>query len=250
MRLSAKHNIFDSTDAELVAGDTPWDRIHRRAVQKQVWVWDIFKTVFGEEFDTRFGRVISGQFEFAGVTAARLGALDDPTVNPSGMMPEAFGYAPLFGQSYNPDDYPDAAPTVDELLQDSRATFARIDMKLAELNQVLMGRDIKMWALESGQNILAGRGAPPEGTTGPGPIFSSNPDFVTNQRAAQVHDDMYGVYKTYLNNLEFAGFEVAMHLGFVYKPTNTGTWGALTALDARWEDSPKMRAIVDWSSRR
>jgi hypothetical protein len=46
------------------------------------------------------------------------------------------------------------------------------------------------------------------------------------------------------------GATMAMQFSFVAVPNQYGAWGAMEALDTRWEDSPKMRAIFHWAARK
>ena len=136
---------------------------------------------------------------------------------------------------------PDGPPSAEKMLDDAESDLGYVQTQLAKQMAILSPRNIEFWGIESGQTIRGQAGDPD---------IRDNGQFVSNLVQTQYSDRMYGMYKTYLDILEAGGVTSAQQFSFVALPGKFGNWGAMDALDAQWGDSPKMRAIYEWTARK
>ncbi len=215
-----------------------WTAGQKYVAYRSAQIWRIFEEEFGAAAPTRLVKVMATQSASIGITNTRLAALNDPAINPTGIMADALAIAPYFGIIYKPADIPPNAlayPTVDEIV-----TTLSTERIAAVRNNVINQKaaaDKQGWALityEGGQHFVGSNGA--ENDTNLTVILTS----------ANRDPRMYDRYLEYTDMLKAEGVALHAHFSYCGAWSKWGSWGALEYQDQPVANAPKYAALVDW----
>lgn len=194
-----------------------------KAIKFYVWrsaqVWKIFRDQFGTtDYNSRVRAIIAGQNANLGVASRVLGGLDNPTLNPSGIIPYAYAVAPYFGSGV------DGNRSLDVVFADLDAA---VDKAVDALRQnkekvTTFGRGLKLVTYEGGQHV--------------------------NSNAAAVNRSwrMNNIYRwRYLPKVDDY-VDLFIHYTHVGAYGDTNAWGALEYTGQSPSSSQKFSAILDY----
>ena len=227
---------YVSTESKVKYPGLRADLAHQKfATYKQVHVWELFKEVFGAQFEARIRRPLGGQAASMSVNKARLDYAEASDVNPQGIKVQGLALAPYFGKVYRNSDVAGGIPTTAQLLQDAKSDITqRRSGVWASAKQLANQEGVKLWAVEAGQTIRAVESVPRESQV-----------FVDNAFAANRSPQMLALYREYLQALVDSGFELTIHFVFCGGWSKFGTWGAIESLDQPNAEAPKHQALLE-----
>ncbi|MCG5056135.1 MAG: hypothetical protein KA712_24555 [Myxococcales bacterium] len=117
---------YVSTESKVKYPGLRADLAHQKfATYKQVHVWELFKEVFGAQFEARIRRPLGGQAASGSVNKARLEYAEASDVNPQGIKVQGLALAPYFGKVYRNSDVAGGIPTTAQLLQDAKSDITQ-----------------------------------------------------------------------------------------------------------------------------
>ena len=215
-----------------------WNAGQKYVSLRSVEIWDIFEQELGSASADRLVKVIATQASNSSLTRTRMNALVDPTINPTGIMPDALAIAPYFGG-------PVANQIVSEGLVDSITVSEILERAEEHLqngattavaNHKAIADEFGIWliAYEGGQHLVGSGG-------------NENNQTLTDKLIATNRDSrMYDLYLEYLDMLDEGG--VVLHSNFSYLggPGKYGSWGIIEDQDQPLAEAHKYRAITDW----
>ncbi|TWU46405.1 PKD domain-containing protein [Rubripirellula reticaptiva] len=202
-------------------------------------VWGIFEQSFGNRSSDQLIKVIATQFVNIGVSDQLMAALNDPTINPGGIMPDSLAIGAYFGFSI-----------ADKLVADGTLGTATTESIINSLNDELANQTAAdlakqkavadrhgLWLItyEGGQHLAA------TGTN------VQNTDLTNKLIAANRSPLMGDVYKNYLDLLLAKGVVLHSSFNYIYTPNQFGSWGLQENQDPTSEQSYKYEAVVDWA---
>ena len=190
-------------------------------------MWQTFKDVFGDQFEERVVKVISGQSTNSWIAREQLKYLYSDE-NPTGLLPDAYGIAPYFGGNGFDADVDNPFEVLETDIFEHRWNkpnrSGRIDNVSTHYN-LLQGYDenLKLICYEGGQHI-------------------------TNNATLVNYDPrMYDLYLRYLEALDdyVAEFAHYTHCGTC---GDGGCWGAKKYTGQPADEAPKYRALLDYAN--
>lgn len=216
-----------------------WIAGHYFVALRSVQIFTLFDEEFGAE-STRLVHVLASHVASTTTTNHRIAGLNNPTINPNAVWPDALAVAPYFGPMYTtaniPPNVPDY-PTVDEILD--TLIPAEIDAVTANVQQqkiIADAQGLDFICYEAGQHILG--------------IFGAENDTTLTQILTSVNRDprMYDHYITFLDMLRDEGVSLCAAFSFCTSWGKWGSWGSLEYLDQPLAEAPKYRALVEWGA--
>lgn len=181
-------------------------------VYRAIRIFEQFDAVFGAD-DPHIVKVIAGQAVNTWLTGIHLAALQDATVNPSGMAVDAYAIAPYFGHDVDGNG-------ADALPQLQAAVEAAVDAVNSQADAVGPA-GLSLMAYEGGQHVTTGAD-----------VVSSTPE-------------MYDLYSAYLDGVmpRLDRFVHYLHNG---EWSSGGAWGAERYVGQPLSEAHKLRALYDW----
>ena len=197
-------------------------------------VWTIFEEEFGQDSD-RILKVLATHAANVSSTNDRIAALNDSSINPGQLMPDALAIAPYFGGTVGFEIENEGivnTVTVDEILD--RAEL-HLDTNATNWvrNHADIAADIGAWLItyEGGQHLVG----------------SKENDLLTEKLIAANRDErMYDLYASYLDMLRDEGVSLHTNFSYIAEPSEFGSWGILETVGQAAVDAHKYRAIDDW----
>ncbi|MFP4191874.1 MAG: hypothetical protein ACLFU6_07355 [Candidatus Hydrogenedentota bacterium] len=175
-----------------------------------------FEEVFSGEARDRLVTVLAGQTGRLAVYRHHLAVLEDETVNPNGVSPDAYALAPYFGHEADGAD-----PEVfDELRKD---LHERVAPNVREHAREVQEAGMELIAYEGGQHLL------------------------DNAVIANRDQAMYDMYMEYFEVMDDHFSGVFAHYVHVGVGTPRHMWGALEETGQDLGEAPKYRAILDYA---
>lgn len=234
----SQYSYVNNQGLALGLDSNAWTAGNKYTARRSAEIWRIFEEEFGSSAPNRLVKVLAGQAANTAVAQTRINAINDPTVNPLGVLPDALAIAPYFGKTYRPSDIPPQAPaypTVDEIVTVvSSQAIASAQTYIINHKNVA---DAQGWALicyEGGQHFVGGAGAEND-TTLTSILISANRD-----------PRMYDRYIEYMDMMKANGIELFPHFSYCGHFRKSGSWGSLEYQDQPLAEAPKYRALVDW----
>ena len=195
-------------------------------------IFDIFAQEYGAAQRHRFVAVLATQAANAGLSEERLAAMTDPTINTSGVRPDALAIAPYFGVNYEPGN---AVPTADQVATTlSTAAIAEALGWTRDQRTVADANGVRLVCYEGGQHFVGILGAENNGAL-TAALHAGNRD-------ARMQDR----YREYLTAMEQEGVDLFVHFAHVSGWSQWGSWGALEYQQQPAAQTPKWRALTAW----
>ena len=196
---------------------------------------DIFAIVaqeYGAAQRHRFVAVLATQAANAGLSEERLAAMTDPTINTSGVRPDALAIAPYFGINYEPGS---AVPTANQVATTlSTTAIAEAVAWTRDQRAVADANGLRLVCYEGGQHFVGIYGA------------ESNSTLTAALHAGNRDARMQDRYREYLTALELEGADLFVHFAHVSGWSQWGSWGALEYQQQPAAQTPKWRALTAW----
>ncbi|MEM7453465.1 MAG: PKD domain-containing protein [Planctomycetota bacterium] len=201
-------------------------------------IWDIFEQEFGAEAPDRLVKIMASQTGDGFLSRQRLGFLNDPVLNPSGVRADAIAIAPYFGGSVA-DELVDEGivntVTVDEILDRAVVSMrGNVTDSLIAHNNVAAEFDVWLVVYEGGQHLVGNF------------ANQGNQDLTDKLIAANRSSRMYNIYTEYMDRLNDNGVVLFSNFSYVTSPSQYGSWGIQEDQDQQISDAHKLRAISDW----
>lgn len=183
-------------------------------VYRSVQIFEIFEEVYGDEMNSRVRKVICGHNGSITRTSRMFTFLGDPTINPDGVLMDAFGIAPYFGHGEQIEDAYELASSV------------RVGSHLGEVLRYndAVGANAKLVGYEGGQHFFKRSG-----------YFATNPE-------------SYDVYMVYL---DWIGIQMDLFCHYVHVgewSMEGMAWGAKNHVGQPESEAHKYRALKDWQA--
>lgn len=224
--LTVQYNYCVAKGKELnLGGSTDYETGQKYHVYRSTQIWTIWAEVFGQEMDDRIVKVLAGKSTDPGTTAnIHYPALLNPSINPDGIMPDAYGIAPYFGGN----GLSGTSSGIFDLLRTDifvhRATSPETSSRLANVKEhynFLKGKNIDLIAYEGGQHLTINAIAP-------------NRD-----------PEMYNVYTEYLEALDDY-MPLFAHYITVNTFAENNCFGAKEYTGQPMSEAHKYRALFDY----
>lgn len=189
-------------------------------------IWQIFATVFGDQFEKRLVKTICGQAANNWIANEQLEYLYS-TSNPTGLIPDAYGIAPYFGGNGLDANDPNIWQLLDTDIFEHRWDSSDKDSRLEGViknHQTIKSFDanLDLVAYEGGQHL------------------------VKNATKVNYHENMYDVYTKYLEAMDDY-ITVFSHYVNAGECSDGGCWGAKDFTGQDMEYAPKYRALYNYA---
>ncbi|MGB7326613.1 MAG: hypothetical protein WBD31_17185 [Rubripirellula sp.] len=228
-----------SKGLELGLSTTSFEAGLRFHAMRSAQVWEIFEHSFGNRSSDQLIKVIATQFVNIGVSDQLMAALNDPTINPNGIMPDSLAIGAYFGHSIADDLVTSgtlATATTADIINSLTAELAsQTDDYLALQKAAADKHGLWLITYEGGQH-LAATGANVQNTVLTDKLIAAN-------RSPLMGD----VYEDYLDLLLANGVVLHSSFNYIYTPNPFGSWGLQENQDPTDEQSYKYEAVVDWA---
>lgn len=224
--LSKQYNYCIARGKELnLGGASDYEIGQKYHVYRSVQIWTLWVEVFGNEMDKRVVKVLAGKSTDPGNAVYTLyPALLNTSINPSGIMPDAYGIAPYFGGN----GLDGSTTGIFDLLRKDiflhRALSPDISSRMDNVKEIfnfLKGKNIDLIAYEGGQHLAT--------------------KAVTPNRDPQ----MYSVYIEYLEALDDY-MPLFTHYITVNSFSEDNCFGAKEYTGQPMSEAHKYRALYDY----
>lgn len=216
--------------------DTRWTAGQYYAALRSAQVWKIFEEEFGPGGASRLVRVLAAQSGDLMIAQLRFEALNNPSLNPDRLMPDALAIAPYFGLVYTPAQIAaEGYPTVEDLMTTvSQHELLSVSSQVEAHRRLADLQGCPLICYEGGQHYV-------------GILDAENDTTLTEILIAANRDPrMGGLYTQYLDLLRDGGVELFANFSYVAEPSKWGSWGVLEYQDQPISEAPKYRALTDW----
>ena len=230
--------MFTQTDyvqdrgAALGLDASRWTAGQKFVARRSAEIFRIFAEEYGAAQRHRFVAVLATQAANAGLSAERLDAFQDPSVNPTGEHPDALAIAPYFGVNYEPGT---PVPTAEQVATTlSTASIAEAFDSTRAQAAVADAHGLRLVCYEGGQHFVGILGA------------ESNSALNTALHAGNRDPRMEDRYREYLAGLEQLGVDLFVNFTHVGEWSQYGSWGVLEYQQQPPSAAPKWRALTAW----
>lgn len=240
------NSIFQQTSYVIAQGEAlgldadPWVAGQKYVSQRSAEIWHTFEQEFGVAASDRLVKVMATQASFDFISRTRMEALLDPTINPTGIMPDALAIAPYFGGAVADEVVAEGLVdtiTTDEIL-DRAQTDLRGDVTSWVTSHKALADEFDIWLItyEGGQHLV-------------GTFENVNNETLTEKLIAANRDPrMYDLYTEYLDMLHDGGVSLHSNFSYIAEPSKWGSWGVMEDQDQPLSEAHKYRALTDWAT--
>jgi hypothetical protein len=211
-----------------------WTAGQMYVAYRSAQIWKIFQDELGAAAPDRLVKAMATQGGNVTVTNLRMAALNDPAINPDGVMADALAIAPYFGVTFGTSMIP-PYPTIDDVVTTlSQQSIAAQRTGVRAQKAVADRQGLRLVCYEGGQTFVGAGGA-------------ENDNALTAILEGANRDPrMYDRYIEYLDMLKAEGVDLFNHFADCGAWSKWGSWGALEYEDQPIAEAPKHRALIGW----
>ena len=190
-------------------------------------IWQIFKNVFGEQFESRIIKTICGQATNSWIGDEQLKYIYS-NQNPTGLHPDVFGIAPYFGGNGLDANASNIWQLLDTDIFEHR--WDRAD-KGSKLDGVIKNYE-KMKSYDNNLKLVA---------------YEGGQHIQINATKVNYDPKMYDLYLKYLNAIDDY-ISVFAHYTNAGECSDGGCWGAKEFTGQDMNNAPKYKALFDYAA--
>lgn len=221
--------------------------------KKLVQIYEIFKNIFGNDFDSRIVKVVASQAGNPATAKSVLEAFNEPSLNPNKIKPDALAIAPYFGGKLANQVYDECnvvanadtilreqcigAKTLNNFLVEVNTAMETDSFERMRANKLLANQfGVKLIAYEGGQHLV--------GTSGRENSLALTNLLIAANRAPEMKSLYLKYYDYWFNNANVKG-DLFMSFSFVVVPGKWGSWGVYETQDQDITSAPKAQALKE-----